>query len=163
MKFEMNNRTWEIKELSQEAIRKHIVDYKYDGQPQEGRYYGQTYFSEQTIYLDKDLHPEQKIQTLIHELVHCYIGSFITIQGNTSYTEEDVADIISNSHSIIHGIVDKYLLKNKLEQQVEKQQKAIEKSKKYIETFIPIDKDTILMREKQKDYLLETLKEGKNE
>ena len=31
MKFEMNNRTWEIKELSQEEIRKHIVDYKYDG------------------------------------------------------------------------------------------------------------------------------------
>lgn len=45
----MNNRTWEIKELSQEEIRKHIVDYKYDGQPQEVRYCGQTYFTEQTI------------------------------------------------------------------------------------------------------------------
>lgn len=56
----MNNRTWEIKELSQEEIRKHIVDYKYDGQPQEVRYCGQTYFTEQTIYLDKDLHPEEK-------------------------------------------------------------------------------------------------------
>lgn len=30
MKFEMNNRTWEIKELSQEEIRKHIVDYKHE-------------------------------------------------------------------------------------------------------------------------------------
>ena len=37
MKFEMNNRTWEIKELSQEEIRKHIVDYKYDGQPQDAK------------------------------------------------------------------------------------------------------------------------------
>jgi hypothetical protein len=41
----MNDRTWEIKEISQEEIRQHIEDYKYDGKPSEiGKYYGQTYF-----------------------------------------------------------------------------------------------------------------------
>ena len=110
MKFEMNKRTWEIKELSQEEIRKHIVDYKYDGQPQEGRYYGQTYFDEQTIYLDKDLHPEEKMHTLIHELAHCYIGSFITSQDDISYSEEDVVDIVSNSYFVILEIVIGYLM-----------------------------------------------------
>lgn len=114
MTFHMNNRIWDIKELSQEEIRKHIADYKYDGQPQEVRYCGQTYFTEQTIYLDKDLHPEEQVHTLIHELAHCYIGSFITNQDDKSYSEEDVADIVSNSYFIIHGIVDKYLLKKKM-------------------------------------------------
>ena len=108
----MNNRTWEIKELSQEEIRKHIVDYKYDGQPQEVRYCGQTYFTEQTIYLDKNLHPEEKMHTLIHELAHCYIGSFITNQDDKSYSEEDVVDIVSNSYFVILEIVIKYLMKN---------------------------------------------------
>ena len=35
MKFKMNDRTWEIKEISQEEIRQHIIDYKYDGVPVE--------------------------------------------------------------------------------------------------------------------------------
>lgn len=108
MKFKMNNRTWEIKELSQDEIRQHIVDYKYDGNPLDGKYYGQTYFDEQIIYLDKNLHPEQKRQTLIHELAHCYIGSFITF-SNKQYTDEEVADIIGNSIDIIYSIVEKYL------------------------------------------------------
>ena len=33
MKFKMNDREWEIIELSQEEIRQHIIDYKYDGNP----------------------------------------------------------------------------------------------------------------------------------
>lgn len=108
MKFKMNDRTWEIIELSQEEIRQHIIDYKYDGSPIEtGRYYGETYFDEQTIYIDKDLHKEQKRFTLMHELGHCYIGTFITHQDK-QYDEETVVNLISNSHDIIHKIVAKY-------------------------------------------------------
>lgn len=108
MKFKMNNREWEIKELTQEEIRQHIIDYKYDGEPIEyGRYYGQTYLDEQIIYLDKHLHPEQKKMTLMHELMHCYIGCYIVTDGQT-YTEEDLCNISANSHDIIHEIVEKY-------------------------------------------------------
>lgn len=107
MKFKINNRTWEIKELSQDEIKQHIKDYKYDGEPQDGRYYGQTYFDEQAIYIDKDLHKEQKRFTLMHELGHCYIGTFITHQDK-QYDEETVVNLISNSHDIIHKIVAKY-------------------------------------------------------
>lgn len=112
MRFKINNRNWEIKELSQEEMKQHITDYKWDGQPGEGRYYGQTYFDEQTIYLDKDLHIEQKRQTLMHELGHCYIGVFITHQTE-KYDEETVVNILSNSHDIIHEIVDRYFGKEK--------------------------------------------------
>lgn len=107
MKFKMNNREWEIKELTQEEIRQHYIDYKYDGEPQSGKYYGLTYFDEQVIYLDKALHKDQKRQTLMHELGHCYIGSYITHQ-NKEYDEETVVNLISNSHDIIHEIVEEY-------------------------------------------------------
>lgn len=108
MKFKMNERTWEIKELTQEEIKQHIKDYKFDGEPVEfGRYYGQTYFDEQTIYIDKDLNKEQKLFTLMHELGHCYISTYITHQDK-QYTEEDVVNILSNSHFIIHDIITKF-------------------------------------------------------
>ena len=106
MKFKINNRTWEIKELSQDEIRKHFIEYKYDGEIGEGKYYGQTYYDEQIIYLDKDLHPEQKRQTLLHELTHCYIGCYLF--SSKQYLEEDVCNICACSHDIIHKIVDDY-------------------------------------------------------
>jgi Zn-dependent peptidase ImmA (M78 family) len=108
----MNNRDWEIKELSQEEIRQHFIDYKYDGEPVQGKYYGMTYMDEQTIYIDSGLHPEQKKQTLMHELMHCYIGCYITHQEQ-QYTEEDLCNISANSHDIIHKIVEDYFKNNK--------------------------------------------------
>lgn len=107
MKFVINNRTWEIIELSQEEMRQHIIDYKYDGDPQQGRYYGQTYYDEQKIYIDKDLHLEQKRQTLLHELMHCYIGCFLFINSK-DYTEEDLCNVSACSHDLIHEIVEEY-------------------------------------------------------
>lgn len=112
MKFKMNNREWEIRELSQEEIRQHIKDYKYDGEPIEvGKYFGQTYFDEQIIYIDKDLHIEQKRQTLMHELMHCYIGCYLyEFKG---FDEENVCNISANSHDIIHEIVERYFKNGK--------------------------------------------------
>lgn len=107
MEFQINGRHWEIIELSQEEIRQHIIEYKYDGEPQNGKYFGLTYFDEQKIYLDKNLHIEQKIQTLIHELMHCYIGCYL-FQNSNNYTEEDLCNISANSHFIIERIVTKY-------------------------------------------------------
>ena len=107
MQFIINDRTWKIIELSQDEIKNHIIDYKYDGEPESGRYYGQTYFSEQKIYLDKDLHIQQKKQTLLHELMHCYIGCFL-FQNSRDYTEEDLCNISASSHNLIHKIVEDY-------------------------------------------------------
>ena len=46
-----------------------------------------------------------------------------------------------------------------LYEQCKKQRGVIDKAIEYIEKFIPIDEDTILMRERQRDYLLDILKE----
>lgn len=108
MIFKMNERVWEIKELSQEEIREMYKNYKYDGEPGTGKYFGLTYFDKQLIVIDKDLHPEQKKQTLLHELMHCYLGSYCFASSHDNYTEEDLCNLSSNSHQIIHNIVEKY-------------------------------------------------------
>ncbi len=107
MDFNINNRNWKIKEVSQEVMRQTIKDYKYDGEPKEGKYFGLTYIDKQIIYIDEDLHIEQKKQTLLHELMHCYIGCYL-FNSSHGYDEEDLCNISASSHDIIHEIVDKY-------------------------------------------------------
>ena len=112
MKFKINNREWEILEASQIEIKKMQNERKANEDENikdtSSRYYGITYTDIQKIYLDKDLPEDRKRATLIHELTHCYIVNYITHQEK-EYSEEDVADIASNSYDIIHEIVDKYL------------------------------------------------------
>lgn len=105
MKFKINNRQWEIKEISQEEMKQKVKEY--DGEVEEtGRYFGSTQPAYQTIYIDKDLIEGQKRQTLLHELMHCYILSYLFSQN--SYNEEDLCNISACSHDIINEIVTKY-------------------------------------------------------
>lgn len=116
MKFKINNRTWSIEEKSQSEI-KSIQNQRRANEEENiksitPRYYGVTHCDIQEIYLDKDLPTDRKKATLIHELTHCYIDSYIT-HIEQEYSEEDVADIVSNSYDIIHEIVDEYFKGNK--------------------------------------------------
>lgn len=106
MKFKMNEKEWEIKEISQEEMKSELKKH-YEEPTQNGRYYGLTFSDNQTIFIDKDLHKERKKSTLLHELSHCYIVTYITHQEK-NYNEEDVCDILSNAHYIIHNIVEDY-------------------------------------------------------
>lgn len=106
MKFKINNKNWEIKEVSQDKIRETLKIHN-DSVQDFGKYFGLTYMDTQEIFIDKDLCEDRKRSTLLHELGHCYINTYITHQDRT-YNEEDVVDIISNSHDIIRNIVDKY-------------------------------------------------------
>ena len=110
MKFKINGCEWQIKELSQNDIRKEMLqraDEEIESKPELGRYFGVTFHDVQIIYLDKNLPNDRKRKTLIHELTHCYISCYITHQEK-NYDEEMVADIVANSHDIICGIVGKY-------------------------------------------------------
>ena len=109
MKFKINNKTWYIKELSQQEMKEELKKH-FENPIIDGKYYGLTYADIQTIFLDKDLCPDRKRSTLLHELGHCFIITYITHLDRYFY-EEDVVDIISNSHDIIRNIVDKYLKK----------------------------------------------------
>lgn len=111
-KFKINNRNWRIIEASQETIKRkqniRRANEEENVKSIDRRYFGITYFDEQTIYIDEDLPVDRKRATLIHELTHCYISNYITHRYEESYDEEMVADIVSNSYDIITEIINKY-------------------------------------------------------
>ncbi len=102
MKFKMNDRDWEIKEISQEMFA------PTDDPREQGDCYGLCAYNEQVIYLWKDLHIQQKRKTLMNELMHCYIGSYISFEDIDEYNEDVLCNISANSHDIIHKIVEDY-------------------------------------------------------
>ena len=116
MKFKMNDIIYEIREMSQKDYKEYRkaediktvcgeIDYT------KGMYFGATHNYQNIIFLDKDLPPDRKRRTLLHELTHCYIAEFITHQDKT-FDEEDVADICANCHDVIHYICEEYFEKN---------------------------------------------------
>lgn len=98
----MNNRQWEIEEVSQDKLKEE-VGVKEDS----GWYHGLTVYSQLKIYIWKDMNKEAKRQTLMHELLHCYIGEYCSFQ-DMNYTEDIVCNISANSHDIIDKIVNDY-------------------------------------------------------
>lgn len=102
MKFKINNRDWEIVEVDQEKMRGLEKD-----DNEKNTYYGLTIYDEQRIYLWEQLPKEQKRQTLLHEMLHCYIGVYVSFQ-DLQLNEEVVCNISANSHDLIHEIVERY-------------------------------------------------------
>lgn len=112
MKFKINGVNFQIIEISQIEYKKlRIKEDEKDGleieETNKGIYFGATHHKNCKIYLDKDMPKDRKIKVLLHELTHCYIYEFIG-HNLTSFTEEDVADIVANSHDIIHKIIQDY-------------------------------------------------------
>ena len=60
------------------------------------------------IVLDKDLSVTQKRKTLRHELVHCYIGSYISFEDVNNWNEDQICDLVANSYDIIEKIINSY-------------------------------------------------------
>ncbi len=112
MKFKINNRSWEILEVSQAEIKTMQNERKANNEEDiksiASRYYGVTYCDICKIYIDKDLPIDRKKATLIHELTHCFIDNYIT-HDEKQYSEEDVADLVSNSFDFINEVVKQYI------------------------------------------------------
>ena len=103
MKFKINNRDWEIIETSQSKMcEKENVE-----ENNENKFYGLCCYNTQIIYLWEDLCKQQKRETLMHELLHCYLGCYCSFE-DISWNTDVVANICANSHDIIHKIVEDY-------------------------------------------------------
>lgn len=98
----MNNREWEIKEISQEMFEPS------NNEAEQGDCFGLCDYEQQIIYLWQDLHQQQKRATLMHELMHCYIGCYFSFEDIGNYPEDVLCNIAANSHDIIHQIVEDY-------------------------------------------------------
>lgn len=104
MKFTMNDREWLIKEIEKEEI---IEIYEKETKQETITVYGITKFENNTIYLNKEMCYDMKRQTLMHELMHCYIKEYISLSME-SFDDEGLCNISANSHDIIHKIVEDY-------------------------------------------------------
>jgi hypothetical protein len=100
MKFEMNGRTYIIKEVSQEELQQEHGEI-------DGTFFGLTIPMKQEIWLWEELIQEQKKKTLYHELFHCYTFNYMTFNP-LEFNEDTWADISANSHDMIHKIVEDY-------------------------------------------------------
>ena len=63
--------------------------------------------NKQEIYIKKDTTPEQKKMTLIHELSHAIIRSYL-LDVKKNYTEEELCEFVALYLQKIKEIVDKY-------------------------------------------------------
>lgn len=102
MKFKMNNRNWEIVEVPSGLL---LDEYKKE-YPDGMFCFGLTKYSKQMIFINTDMCEDVKKQTLYHELMHCYLWSYI--HNFSEIGEEAMCDISANSHDIIHKIVEDY-------------------------------------------------------
>lgn len=112
MKFKMNEREWEIKEIDQKEFE--------STEAEEGNVFGECNYVKQKIYLWKDLHEEAKRRVLIHELIHCYIGCYVSYEDMV-WNEDNFANICANSHDIIENIVNEYFNTKKVLKKLEKE------------------------------------------
>ncbi len=103
--FYMNERYWKIYIKSQQEMK------DYYNEDNSEYYYGQTHFITQEIWLSDDVPDTQLDKTLFHELMHCYLWSYM--HNFDEIGEEAMCDISANSHDIIHEIVEKYFKDSK--------------------------------------------------
>ena len=104
MKFKMNNHEWEILELPKEQIK---LIYEKEMNEETLYVYGLTKYDNHKIYINEELCFDMKRKTLMHELMHCYIEEYVSLELE-NYEEETLCNISANSHDIIHKIVEDY-------------------------------------------------------
>lgn len=96
---------WTIKLISKEEI---LEMYKKESPEDSVRYvFGLTQYPTRTIYINKDMHEGQIIQTLKHELTHAYIWNS-GLYNAPHYTDEMVCDIVACSNDFINQTVKEF-------------------------------------------------------
>ena len=104
MNFKINNDTWKV--LKKE--HKEVLD-ELNADREEKYYYafGLTKYSTHEIWINKNACIEQQIQTLKHELTHCYIFNY-GLYNVPNFNEEMVCDLVSSINDFINEVVERY-------------------------------------------------------
>ena len=101
MKFKMNDLEFTIKYASADEVKAVFND-----KNENSYYYGSTTLSKQEILINNEISKEKQIETLYHELMHCYIFSYLC--DGLQIDEEGLCDISAKRHNMIHKIVKDY-------------------------------------------------------
>lgn len=100
----MNNHKWLVKEVSRDSI---LQIYRDDTGEDALFVYGLTKYDMHIIFINEEMCFEMKRKTLLHELLHCYIEEYVSIDLD-NFNDETMCNICANSHDIIHEIIKKY-------------------------------------------------------
>lgn len=109
MKFEINHTTWTIIEQDTQTL---VEKYNSENEDKANFAFGVCIYPKHEIWINKDMHIEQQIKTLKHELTHCYIWNY-GLYNVPSFNEEMVCDLVSSIHEFIDEVVNEYKSKRK--------------------------------------------------
>ena len=107
MKFKINDCTYTISNVPGKELIEEYLDNHPGEDPRSVFVFGHTSYKEHTIKINEELHEEEKIKTLKHELCHCWMWNNAN-HGHEEYNEEHICEIVANSNSFINEIVEKY-------------------------------------------------------
>jgi|GEM_PF-118298 phage portal protein, SPP1 gp6-like len=99
MRFKANNLTWNIDFVDED---KKLMN------SDNGMYFGLTEYQPQRISIRTGLSKEMTRETVIHELVHCFLFSF-GVCGFTSLNEEQVCNFVGSHLDKIYEITEKFM------------------------------------------------------
>ena len=102
MKFKKNDLEFTIRYATADEVKPVFND-----KNEDSYYYGSTTLSKQEILINNEVSKEKQIETLYHELMHCYI--FCYLCDGLQFDEEGLCNISAKSHNIIHNIVERFL------------------------------------------------------
>ena len=106
MKFKINGDIWTIHMKSKEEMKEMYEEEKYSDED-VFFVFGLTNKAMHCIYINKDMHSEQQIKTLKHELTHCFIWNY-ALFNVPHYTEEMVCDLVASINDFINEVVDRF-------------------------------------------------------
>lgn len=99
LKFKINNTIWTIKAVDEATINNEM---------KQDDTLGCTIYKTQEILLLRD--QANIIKTLKHELMHVWLYEYGHAQDDdTTYSFEDICEIVASSNDFINRIVDKYI------------------------------------------------------
>lgn len=104
MTFSINNVEWTISLVNKNDLLKL---YKDNNDEDCNFAFGVCIYSEHRILINKNMCIEQQINTLKHELTHCYIFNY-GLFNVPNFTEEMVCDLVSSIHNFISEVVDNF-------------------------------------------------------
>lgn len=106
MKFEINGRHWTIREVDGDWL---LEDYKKGRENSDTTFvFGVCKYTEQEILITKDMHWEAKVDTLKHELTHCWLHCN-GVRYMDNFLEDDVCNIVASIHEFIDKVVLEYV------------------------------------------------------
>ena len=99
MEFELNGTNWKIKFSNKDYLLK-----RYNKENKEKAFYvfGYCDFAKHVIHINSELEKTQTLQTLRHELAHCWLWCIGAYKDN--YTQEELCDIVASMCDFIYEV-----------------------------------------------------------